>query len=120
MGRPKGTKNIMRSPAEKEKILNENLINHESLIKLSSKYNIDLRLLKIWKKRYLTEGIKGLESKTGKCSIRRPKKPSNIEEELRLKIMKLEIENARLKKGYQVKGVGLTKEYDTTFEENMK
>ena len=120
MGRPKGTKNTMRTAKEKEEILNEYLVNHESLIKLSSKYDISLGLLKKWKKAYLIEGIKGLESKTGKRSIGRLKKPNNIEEELRLKIMKLEIENARLKKGYQVKGVGLTKEYDTTFEENMK
>ena len=34
--------------------------------------------------------------------------------------MKLEIENARLKKGYMVKGVGAEKEYVTTLEENMK
>lgn len=120
MGRPKGTKNTMRIPVEKEKILNKNIINHESLIKLSSKYNVDLRLLKRWKKRYLAEGIKGLESKAGKKSSGRPKRPINLEEELKQKIMKLEIENARLKKGYQVKGVGQTKEYDTTFKKNMK
>ena len=31
MGRPKGTKNTMRTSIEKERILNENLINHELL-----------------------------------------------------------------------------------------
>ena len=39
---------------------------------------------------------------------------------LELKIMKLEIENARLKKGYLAKGDGAQKEYVTTLEENTK
>ena len=34
--------------------------------------------------------------------------------------MKLEIENARLKKGYLVKGGGDQKEYVTTLDENTK
>lgn len=34
--------------------------------------------------------------------------------------MKLEIENARLKKGYIVKGDGAEKEYVTTLEKNTK
>ena len=46
MGRPKGTKNIMRTPEEKEKILNEYLINHVSLEKISKEQNINLSLLK--------------------------------------------------------------------------
>lgn len=37
----------------------------------------------------------------------RPQKPKNREEELELKVMKLEIENARLKKGYLVRGGGI-------------
>ena len=48
------------------------------------------------------------------------RKPKNREEELERKIMKLEIENARLKKGYLVKGGGDRKEYVTTLDENMK
>ena len=34
--------------------------------------------------------------------------------------MKLEIENARLKKGYLVKGAGAEKEYVTTLDKNIK
>lgn len=56
-----------------------------------------------WYNKYLKEGIKGLKSKTGKkkgCTKGKDtRKPKNREEELERKIMKLEIENARLKKG---------------------
>ena len=41
-------------------------------------------------------------------------------ERLRLEIAKLEIENERLKKGYQVKGVGANKAFVTTKDVNMK
>ena len=44
MGRPKGGKNVMRTPEEKEKILLEYLINHKPLTEISSEYNINLRL----------------------------------------------------------------------------
>ncbi len=120
MGRPRGTKNTMRTPYEKEKILNEYFINHISLKKISEEKNIDLSLLKRWRKKYLEKGIEGLKSKSGINSKGRLKNPKNREEELELKIMQLEIENARLKKGYLVKGGGAQKEYVTTFDENMK
>lgn len=124
MGRPKGTKNIMRTPEEKEEILNDNIIKHISLKTISQERNIDLRLLKTWKKKYLEQGIDGLVSKSGKCSNKYQgiwnKKSKTIEDELKLKIMKLEIENERLKKGYQAKGVGAEKEYVTTFDVNTK
>ena len=41
-------------------------------------------------------------------------------EELELKIMKKDIEIARLKKGYKVKGVGQEKEFVTIFNKNTK
>ena len=66
MARPKGTKNIMRSPEEKVEILNEYLIKHISLERISKEKNIDLSLLKKWKKKNLEKGIEGLTSKSGK------------------------------------------------------
>ena len=48
------------------------------------------------------------------------KKVKTREDELERKIMQLEIENARLKKGYLVKGVGQEKEYITIFDKNTK
>ena len=41
-------------------------------------------------------------------------------EELELELMKKDIEIARLKKGYMVKGVGAEKEFVTTFDKNTK
>lgn len=124
MARPKGTKNIMRSPEEKVEILNEYLINHISLEQISKEKNIDLSLLKRWKKKYLEKGIEGLTSKSGKTKNQYKgiwnKKAKTTEDELKLKIMKLEIENEQLKKGYLVRGGGDQKEYVTTFDKNMK
>ena len=37
-----------------------------------------------------------------------------------LEILKIDIEIARLNKGYIVKGVGAEKEYVTTFKKNIK
>ena len=48
------------------------------------------------------------------------RKPKSREEELEIELMKKEIEIARLKKGYEVKGVGPKKEFVTTFEKNTK
>lgn len=53
----------MRTAKEKEKILNEYFINYKSLKQISIEYNIDLRLLKTWRKKYQTDGINGLVSK---------------------------------------------------------
>ena len=112
MGRPKGTKNIMRTAEEKEKILNEYFINYKSLKQISIDCNIDLRLLKTWKKKYLTDGINGLISNTGKHdSPIRGKYNRNSSEidKLKYQLLQKEIELMRLKKGYQVKRVGYQK-----------
>ena len=74
-------------------------------------------------KKYEEEGLNGLKSKTGKNSNGKGfhlKKPKNKVEELELELMKKEIEIARLKKGYMVKGVGAEKEFVTTFDKNTK
>jgi hypothetical protein len=42
------------------------------------------------------------------------------EERLELENLKLRIENERLKKGYMVKGVGVSKEFVTTLDANTK
>ena len=119
VGRPKGTKNVMRTAEEKEKILNEYFINYKSLKQISVEYNIDLRLLKNWRKKYQTDGINGLVSNTGKHnSPIRGKYNRNSSEidKLKYELLQKEIELMRLKKGYQVKGVGHQKEYVTTFD----
>ena len=74
-------------------------------------------MLSNWIKRYIEEGEEGLEHKKGKgnpyAALHTSKNLSEVER-LRLEIMKKDIEIARLKKGYQVKGVGANKEYVTS------
>ena len=113
----------MRTPEEKEKILLEYYSGTIGRNEICRKYDIDRSTLRKWRKKYEQDGIDGLKSQTGRKNgenVGRPLKPSSYQEELELKIMKLEIENARLKKGYMVKGDGAQKEYVTTLEENTK
>lgn len=125
MGRPIGTNNIMRTPEEKEKIVKEYL-NGESATKLTKKYNLSNKIIYRWLYKYNQFGIEGLKSNTGKSSKCHKniglhlRKPKNKIEELELEILKKDIEIARLKKGYMVKGVGAEKEYVTTFDQNIK
>lgn len=124
MTRLKGTKNNMRTPKEKEEILKEFYSEKIGRNEICRKYEISTSTLRNWKIQYEQYGIEGLKSNTGKSKGGNKglglKKGKTIEEELKLKIMKLEIENARLKKGYLVKGGGDQKEYVTTLDENMK
>lgn len=69
-----------------------------------------------WLEKYEKDGIDGLKSNTGLHL----KKPKYRIEELELELMKKEIEIARLKKGYMVKGAGAEKEFVTTFDKNIK
>ena len=129
MGRPKGTKNHMRSPEEKEAIVLEYLNDeHASYRKTADKYGINHKRFHVWIKQYREQGIDGLRSQTGKNGCKHGnglkglniKKNKTREEELELENLKLKIEVARLKKGYLVKGVGLKKEYVTIKDSNMK
>lgn len=117
-------KNNMRTPKEKEKILKEFYSSKIGRNEICRKYNISTGTLSSWRKKYNKNGLKGLKSNTGKSTGGNKglglKKGKTIEEILKLKIMKLEIENARLKKGYLVKGGGGQKEYITTLDKNMK
>lgn len=114
-------KNIMRTPEEKENIVKEYRNTPITLRAIAEKYNTSTHCIHEWVNKYEKNGIKALESETGKTKGNgRPKKANSREEELERKIMKLEIDIARLKKGYLVKGVGAEKEFVTTFDKNMK
>ena len=126
MGRPKGTKNKMRSPEEKEAIVLE-LINGEgSSYFISRKYGISRSLLWVWVGTYRNEGVKGFSSKIGKHKKGNPyaalhvKKNLTEVERLKLELAKKEVECERLKKGYSVKGVGQRKEYVIISKKNSK
>ncbi len=118
-------KNKMRTAEEKELIVLEALKNGPNAT--FPKYDICESVLHRWIRKYRENGFDGLKSQTGKTSYGynhlaglRNKKNKTKEEELQLKVMKLEIEVARLKKGYQVKGVGSKKEYVTIKDLNTK
>lgn len=115
----------MKKPKEKEKII-KRYIRGESAMKLADEYEIDRGRIYKWVKKYQDNGIESLKSQTGKSSKHHEhmglylKKPKNRIEELELEIMKKDIEIARLKKGYNVKGVGQEKEFVTIFSKNTK
>ena len=114
----------MRTPEEKEKIVKEYYKIGQA--KVCHKYNISRSLIWNWVKKYEEQGLEGLKSQTGKTKNSNPhaglhfRKPKNKIEELELELMKKEIEIARLKKGYMVKGVGAEKEFVTTSDRNTK
>ncbi|MBQ9457128.1 MAG: helix-turn-helix domain-containing protein [Bacilli bacterium] len=104
MGRPKGTKNTMRTPEEKERIVLVAL--ERGTTKASKAYDVDERLLRRWVVKYHANGIEGLRSGSGKhgrggnpFAGLQNKKGKTREEELELEVLKLKVEVARLKKG---------------------
>ena len=130
MARTYKRKFTMRSPEEKEAIVLEYFNDHHaSYRKTADKYGVDYSRFRRWIKKYREEGLEGLRSKTGKvknpkkgnplCGLQR-KKNKTREEEQELDNLKLKVEVARLKKGYQVKGVGSKKEYVTIKDLNTK
>lgn len=118
-------KNNIKTPEEKEVVV-KRYLNGESATKIADELEIDKGRIYKWLKKYNKEGFDGLISKTGKHSTKSKnmglhlRKPKNKIEELELEIMKKDIEIARLKKGYNVKGVGQEKEFVTTFNKNTK
>ena len=124
MGRPSGTKNNMRTPEEKEKIVNDYLNSGKGACEYERMTGISRKLIFQWIKKYFKNGIDGLKSKTGKCSKKgitgRPKNAVTREEELERENTKLKIEIERLKKGYYVKGVGQRKEYVSINNRSIK
>lgn len=120
-------KKKMRSADEKFEIV-QRYLNGESRSELSSELNVNARLITKWARKFEEGGIEALESKTGKTKTKgnphigkgNKKYFSSREEELEYRVMMLEIENARLKKGYLVKGDGAKKEFVTTLDVNMK
>ena len=124
IGRPKGTKSVMRTPEEKERIVLEAIENGSKSV--ARRHGISWSLLRTWVGKYLKSGIEGLKSQSGKHGSGNrfaglwSRKAKTREEELELEVLKLRIEVERLKKGYRVKGGGRGKEYVTTKGSNTK
>ena len=111
------------TPEQKAEIVHKHLDNHISVRTLEKEYHADRSMICKWVKRYITEGESSFVHKGHPgnhfASLHVSKNLSEVER-LRLMVARLEIENERLKKGYQVKGVGATKEFVTGREKNSK
>ena len=123
MGRPGGTKNVMRTDEEKEKLILEYFDSKVGYRKFAESKDIHPSLFATWIKKYREKGIEGLKSKTGKHNNPKCGKYNRNKteiEKLKEEILKKEIELMRLKKGYVVKGVGVKKEYVSISDVNIK
>ena len=126
MGRPKGTKNTMRSPEEKEQIVLKCINENMPYAKVGKEIGVSKSVVRKWVLVYQKSGLEGLKSKTGRCGSGNPyaalhnKKNLTEVERLRLELAKKEVECERLKKGYSVKGVGQRKEYVIINKKNSK
>ena len=117
----KGIPHRKWSKEEKLKIIHLHLDEHMSLLEIEKKHGIRNGLVCTWGKKYLEEGEDALEPHNGNpyAALHTSKSLSEVER-LRLMVAKLEVENARLKKGYWVEGVGANKEYVTGCEKTTK
>ena len=119
----KGQTRRVWTPEQKTEIVHKHLDNHISVRTLEKEYHADRSMICKWVKRYITEGESSFVHKGHPgnhfAALHVSKNLSEVER-LRLMVAKLEIENERLKKGYQVKGVGATKEFATGREKNSK
>lgn len=119
----KGQTKRVWTPQQKAEIVHKHLEDHISVRTLEKEYNADRSMICRWVKKYIMEGDKSFihrgHSGNPFAALHTSKKLSELDR-LRLTVAKLEIENERLKKGYQVKGVGVKKEYVTIHEKNTK
>ena len=114
MGCRKGVPHKKWTKEEKLKLIRLHLDEHMSIREIEKEHGLNHSLISIWVKKYLEEGEDALEPHNGNpYSALHTSKSLREIERLRLMVAKLEVENARLKKGYWVEGVGANKEYVT-------
>lgn len=97
---------------------------HISAGSLAKEYAADKGMICRWIRNYNQYGEVAFDSKNSRkgnpFSVLHTAKSLTETDRLRLQLAKLEIENERLKKGYQVKGAGANKEFVTLKDANMK
>ncbi len=121
MGRIKGSKNRKWSVEEKLRIINRHLKEHLSMRRIAEDEQISCGMLSNWVNSYLEGGIPALAKRPGNpYAALHTSKHLTEADRLRLIIAKQEVEIARLKKGYFVKGVGANKAYVTGKEKTTK
>ena len=120
----KGQKKRIWTKEQKLEIIGKHLNEHVSVRTLEKEYNADRSMICHWLRDYGKYGEAAFNSKSHRkgnpFAALHTSKTLTETERLRLELAKLEIENERLKKGYQVKGVGANKEYVSLKEANMK
>ena len=104
MGRPKGTKNVLRPPEVKKQLIQKFYDSNQSKRHFAKSKGISGALFKKWVGKYEEDGLVGLKSRTGKhttgnrfAALHKKKNLTEIER-LRLENMKKDIEIACQKK----------------------
>lgn len=119
----RGIKNEKRTKEQKLEIIGKHLNEHISVRKLEKEYSADRSMFCHWLRKYgkYRETAFNPKGHPGNpfAALHTSKTLTEIER-LRLQLIKLEIENERLKKGYQVKGVGANKEFVSLKDANTK
>lgn len=118
----KGQKFKKWSKEQKLEIVRKHLNDHISVRELEKAYEADRSMISHWVKAYSNQGETAFDPKRKGnpfAAIHTSKSISEADR-LRLIIAKQQIEIKRLKKGYQVKGVGAKKEYVTLNKKNTK
>ena len=119
----KGQKKRIWTKEDKLKIIKRYSEEHLSARELGRTYNADHSMICRWIREYTTKGEAAFEEvkRSGnKYAALHTSKNISETERLKLEIAKLRVENERLKKGYIVKGVGVSKEFVTIKDVNMK
>lgn len=117
-------KNHKWTTEEKERIVKRYLDENMGSVQLAAEEGVSSdRLVREWVRKYLEQGISGLENRRRPgnpyAALHTSKSLSKLER-LRLTVAKHEVEIARLKKGYNEKGCGANKEYVTTSGASIK
>jgi len=121
MGCKKGIPHRKWTKDEKLKIVKLYLDDHVPVKEIESTYHVSRGSVCHWAKQYVEEGESALVPRNGNpyAALHTSKSLTEIER-LRLLVAKQEVEIARLKKGYWVKGVGANKEFVFGKEQSMK
>lgn len=113
MGRPKGGTNKYWSKEAKYEYVKLVLSGEVSAIQLARDNNISDGMISKWVRKYEEGGIEALENKRkpGNPLVKYSRRKELTEkEQLEYEILKLKIENLRLKKGYTTEEVRLIKQ----------
>lgn len=119
----KGQRRREWSKEQKLEIIGKHLSDHISIRTLGKEYNADYIMIARWVRLYGEYGEKAFDKKKhpgNEFAAIHTNKNLSSEERLQMEVVKLQIENERLKKGYIVKGAGVSKEYVILRDVNMK